>query len=207
MLNDYTLFKIVVIGDEYVGKSSVIQRLCTDKFRTNSSPTIGIDFAIKPMYIGEQCIKLQIWDTAGQERYRAVTQSYYRSADLIVVCYDITNENSFNNVIKWVYDCKKLTRTDRQVPMCLVGTKADLHEERKVKKEDGQKTCKQHGFTHFEECSASTGHTIHELFRVMGEYLYTQNNIDIYTSSTLNSPLPFRLKPQTKPASCNSCAL
>jgi small GTP-binding protein len=205
MLNDCTLFKIVVIGDEYVGKSSVIQRLCTGKFTTNSSSTIGIDFAIKSMYIGEQCIKLQIWDTAGQERYRAVTQSYYRRADLIIVCYDITNEYSFNNIIKWVHDCKKLTHTDRQVPMFLVGTKADLQEGRKVKKEDGQKTCKQHGFSHFQECSASTGHTIQKLFRVAGEYLYTQNTAD--TASTLNSPLPFRVKTQAKAVSCNSCAL
>ena len=94
---DY-LFKLLLIGDSGVGKSSLLLRFSDDTYETNFNSTIGVDFKIKTVDLDDKVIKLQIWDTAGQERFRTITSSYYRGAHGIIVVYDTTDNETFEHV-------------------------------------------------------------------------------------------------------------
>nr|XP_011748032.1 ras-related protein Rab-3A [Macaca nemestrina] len=97
---DY-MFKILIIGNSSVGKTSFLFRYADDSFTPAFVSTVGIDFKVKTIYRNDKRIKLQIWDTAGQERYRTITTAYYRGAMGFILMYDITNEESFNAVQDW----------------------------------------------------------------------------------------------------------
>jgi len=129
--NDYGyLFKVVMIGDSGSGKSSVLLRFADNTFLDNIMSTIGVDFKSQTLKIGEENIKLQIWDTAGQEKYRTITSTYYRAAQGVVLVFDVTSEESFQNTKKWFSDLEKYT--EKSVYKILVGNKADLTDQRKV---------------------------------------------------------------------------
>eukprot|EP01120_Amphizonella_sp_Union-15-10_P004086 TRINITY_DN1461_c0_g1_i1.p1 TRINITY_DN1461_c0_g1~~TRINITY_DN1461_c0_g1_i1.p1 ORF type:complete len:229 (+),score=50.16 TRINITY_DN1461_c0_g1_i1:61-687(+) len=158
--NDY-LFKLLLLGDSGVGKSSVLMRFADNSFTESFISTIGVDFKIKTIEVDKTTIRLQIWDTAGQERFRTITSSYYRGAHGIVVVYDITNQESFTNVQKWLqeierYACENVTRL-------LVGNKSDLINERKVSTEAAKKYSEQMGII-FLETSAKTSDNVEEAF-------------------------------------------
>ena len=127
---DY-LFKLIIIGDSSVGKSCLLIRYTENKFYDNHIATIGVDFKIKNIQLENSLIKLQIWDTAGSSRYDALTTSYYRGADGVVLTFDLTNQESFDNLKKWMEKLDRYTRED--IPKILIGTKSDLIEARKVK--------------------------------------------------------------------------
>merc|ERR1712159_656276 len=98
---DY-LFKLLLIGDSGVGKSCLLFRFADDTYQESYISTIGVDFKIRTVELEGKTIKLQIWDTAGQERFRTITSSYYRGAHGIIVVYDVTDQESFNNVKTWL---------------------------------------------------------------------------------------------------------
>ena len=104
------IFKILLIGDAGVGKSSILLRYTDDSFEEHMASTIGVDFKVKTVCIGGKTLKLTIWDTAGQERFRTLTSSYYRGAHGIIVVYDITNLDSFKNVKRWLEEINKYAR-------------------------------------------------------------------------------------------------
>jgi len=132
--NDFTyLFKVVMIGDSGSGKSSVLLRFADNTFLDNIMSTIGVDFKIRTLKIGEDNVKLQIWDTAGQERFKTITSSYYRGTHGVVLVYDVTNEETYQNIQKWLADVER--STDDSVFKILVGNKADLLDERQVPKQ------------------------------------------------------------------------
>jgi len=125
--NDFTyLFKVVMIGDSGSGKSSVLLRFADNTFLDNIMSTIGVDFKIRTLKIGEDNVKLQIWDTAGQERFKTITSSYYRGTHGVVLVFDVTNEETYQNIQKWLADVER--STDDSVFKILVGNKADLLE-------------------------------------------------------------------------------
>merc|ERR1711862_233277 len=95
-------FKILLIGDSGVGKSCLLLRFADNSWTETHISTIGVDFKIKTLKIGDKTIKLQIWDTAGQERFRIITSSYYRGAQGIILVYDCTDPESFQNVKQWM---------------------------------------------------------------------------------------------------------
>ena len=103
---DY-LFKVLLIGNSSVGKSSLLLRFVDNAWSDLFVPTIGVDFKIKTMTIDSKNVKLQIWDTAGQERFKNITASYYRGAHGILVVYDITDMESFKNINNWLIEIEK----------------------------------------------------------------------------------------------------
>jgi len=129
--HDY-FFKILLIGDSGVGKSCLLLRFADDSWTDSHISTIGVDFKIKTLNCDGKVIKLQIWDTAGQERFRTITSSYYRGAQGIILVFDCTDMESFNNVKQWLgeidrYACENVNKL-------LVGNKVDLVSGRVVDK-------------------------------------------------------------------------
>jgi len=122
---DY-LFILVLIGDSGVGKSCLLLRFADDKWTDSYISTIGVDFKIRTIELDGKTIKLQIWDTAGQERFRTISSTYYRGAHGIIVVYDVTNMESFNNVKRWLTEIDKYAREN--VNKLLVGNKLDMGE-------------------------------------------------------------------------------
>uniref|UniRef100_A0A8C4XJ53 small monomeric GTPase n=1 Tax=Falco tinnunculus TaxID=100819 RepID=A0A8C4XJ53_FALTI len=110
---DY-MFKLLIIGNSSVGKTSFLFRYADDSFTSAFVSTVGIDFKVKTVFKKEKRIKLQIWDTAGQERYRTITTAYYRGAMGFILMYDITNEESFNAV----QDCVFCECQDVSIEVC-----------------------------------------------------------------------------------------
>ena len=129
------IFKILIIGDSSVGKSNILLRFSDGIFHDTFLPTIGVDFKIKNLNLMNQQIKLNIWDTAGQERFKTITATYYKGSHGIIVCYDITDRESFNNVNNWLTEIKK--HAGANVVKFLVGNKCDMEDERVVSKEEG----------------------------------------------------------------------
>jgi len=120
---DY-LIKLLLIGDSGVGKSCLLLRYSDDSFTSSFITTIGIDFKIKSISIGDSKVKLQIWDTAGQERFRTITTAYYRGAMGILLVYDISDESSFSNVRNWMRQIEQ--NAAENVNRILIGNKSDV---------------------------------------------------------------------------------
>mmetsp|Transcript_4291 Transcript_4291/g.5919 ORF Transcript_4291/g.5919 Transcript_4291/m.5919 type:complete len:212 (-) Transcript_4291:292-927(-) len=158
---DYTI-KALLIGDSSVGKSCLLLRYCDDFFQSARISTIGVDFKIKPLEIDEKKVKLQIWDTAGQERFRTMTTAYYRGADGILLIYDVTNRESFDNVSRWVEQIDQHAGTGCH--RVLVANKSDLPPSQwKVSTEEGQELADQFKIPFF-HTSAKTNIGVEEVF-------------------------------------------
>ncbi|KAL1077818.1 hypothetical protein V6Z11_D10G120100 [Gossypium hirsutum] len=120
---DY-LFKLLMIGDSGVGKSSLLLSFTSDSFE-ELSPTIGVDFKVKYINAGDKKLKLAIWDTAGQERFRTLTSSYYRGAQGVIMVYDVTRRETFTNLSDvWAKEIE-LYSTNQDCIKMLVGNKVD----------------------------------------------------------------------------------
>lgn len=123
--NDFKyLFKILVIGDVGVGKTSLIRRFTRGYFAENITSTVGVDLDSRILNIHGDKVKLQCWDTAGQEKYRSITQSYYRNADAVIMVFDLTNRGSFASIPQWLMDVQRYT--SKNAVKVLVGNKTDL---------------------------------------------------------------------------------
>ncbi|KAI9357432.1 ras family-domain-containing protein [Pilaira anomala] len=166
--NPLKKFKLVFLGEQSVGKTSLITRFMYDTFDNTYQATIGIDFLSKTMYLDDRTIRLQLWDTAGQERFRSLIPSYIRDSSVCVVVYDITNRNSFSNTSKWIDDVRAERGTD--VIIVLVGNKTDLNDKRQVTVEEGEKKAKEYNIM-FIETSAKAGYNVKALFRKIGHAL------------------------------------
>lgn len=122
--NHDALVKLIIIGDSGVGKTNILMRFCEADFKENYVATIGVDFKIKILPVDGMKLKLQIWDTAGQERFKNITQTYYKGAGGIILVYSVTDEQSFDNVEKWMHQIADNTSPD--VKKILVANKSDL---------------------------------------------------------------------------------
>lgn len=160
--NPLRKFKLVFLGEQSVGKTSIITRFMYDSFDNTYQATIGIDFLSKTMYLEDRTIRLQLWDTAGQERFRSLIPSYIRDSSVAIVVYDISNANSFHQTSKWIDDVR--TERGSDVLIMLVGNKTDLSDKRQVTTEEGEKKAKELNVM-FIETSAKAGYNVKQLFR------------------------------------------
>ncbi|KAI7998452.1 Ras-related protein RABC2a [Camellia lanceoleosa] len=155
-------FKILLIGDSGVGKSSLLVSFISNSVE-DLAPTIGVDFKIKQLTVGGKRLKLTIWDTAGQEKFRTLTSSYYRGAQGIVLVYDVTRRETFTNLSDvWAKEVD-LYSTNQDCIKMLVGNKVDRESERVVSREEGISLAKEHGCL-FLECSAKTRENVDQCF-------------------------------------------
>ena len=127
-------YKIIIIGDSQVGKTSILKRFVSDTFSTTLRSTIGADFGSKVVNLEGKSINLNIWDTAGQEAFRAITNQYYRQAVGTLIVFDVTDKKTFDNIPNWLADLEK-NSDDKKIIKLLIGNKIDL--ERKVSQEMG----------------------------------------------------------------------
>ena len=168
---DY-LFKYILIGNFGVGKSSLLMRFVDDCWSDNYATTIGVDFKIKTLDLEGKSVKIQIWDTAGQERFRYVVSSCYRGAQGIMMVYDITDLESFQNLTSWLIEIEK--NASKNVYKILVGNKNDLENNRKVTFEQGKEFAEQYGMKFF-ETSAKESTNVHEAFLAMTKEIIQLN--------------------------------
>ncbi|WAR03981.1 RAB35-like protein [Mya arenaria] len=154
------LFKLLIIGDSGVGKSSLLLRFSDNTFSGTYITTIGVDFKIRTIDVNGEKVKLQIWDTAGQERFRTITSTYYRGTHGVVVVYDVSSGESFANVKRWLHEID--TNCD-VVNRILVGNKDDDPDRKVVLTQDAQRFAEQMGIQLF-ETSAKENKNVEEMF-------------------------------------------
>ena len=176
------LFKLILIGDSYVGKSNILLKYLKNQFNENSKTTIGVEFGTKNIIINNKRIKIQIWDTAGQERYRSITSAYYKGAKGALIVYDITRKNTFDNIDKWITDLK--LNGDKNICIIILGNKYDLIDKREINKNDGIKKAEMYK-TAFLETSALNGDNISKAFDELIEQIVI-NNKNIFQDNNKN---------------------
>jgi len=172
-VNPMPKYKLVFLGDIYVGKTSIINRFMYDTFDTNYQATIGIDFLSKTMYLEDRTVRLQLWDTAGQERFRSLIPNYIRDSSVAIIVFDVTNKQTFVNVDKWIEDVRAERGSDALV--IIVGNKVDKVEERSVTFEEGSKKARELDAEYIES-SAKTGDNIKQLFTTVAGALPQANS-------------------------------
>lgn len=154
------LFKLLIIGDSGVGKSSLLLRFADNTFSGSYITTIGVDFKIRTVEIDGEKVKLQIWDTAGQERFRTITSTYYRGTHGVIVVYDVQSAESFVNVKRWLHEIEQNCDIVNKI---LVGNKDDDPEKKVVETADAQKFADQINIRLF-ETSAKENKNVEEMF-------------------------------------------
>jgi len=161
------VFKVVVIGEPGVGKTSLINRFAEAKFKTEYKPTLGANIVIKDVALENNSIKLLIFDIAGQKKLSEVRQLYYKGAQGAIIVYDVTRHNTYNAVSEW---CSELTNNVGEVPRILIANKVDLGDARKVDSDDGNDLAQKLN-CYFFETSAKTGRRVLDAFHNMATEL------------------------------------
>ena len=165
-------YKIVIIGDINVGKTSILSRFRYGSFEPAYMPTLGIDFFTKNLFYEDKTIRLILWDTAGQERFRSLIPSYLKNADCIVIVFDLSNKNSFISLNHWLESAKDNTIEGTIFLIC--GNKSDLKEKRAVTNEEINQYIEKNDLLYV-ECSARNGEGIKELFNTIAKSLGEAN--------------------------------
>merc|ERR1712010_409352 len=161
-------FKLVLLGDSAVGKSSLVLRFVRGQFFEYQESTIGAAFLTQNVSLNDYTVKFEIWDTAGQERYHSLAPMYYRGAAAAVVVYDITNSDSFARAKSWVKELQR--QGSPNIVTALAGNKCDLASKRKVEASEASEYAKDNGLL-FMETSAKTALNVEELFKAIAKKL------------------------------------
>lgn len=163
-------FKMIIIWDSGVGKSSLTLKATKNKFDDFYNATVGFEFYTFNVKIDDKIIKLQIWDTCGQEIYRSLISSFYKNAAIAMIVYSIDREESFKHLEYWINEIKNNSNPTTRI--ILIGNKVDLEEKRQVSKEDGEKLALEHGICDYYETSAKTGFNSQLIFVQSCKILY-----------------------------------
>lgn len=163
------VFKVLLVGDASVGKTSLLQRFADNRYTANYKCTVGIDMRIRSLEISGCRVMLHVWDTAGEERYRSVMGSYYRRVMGIILVFDTTQRRSYNHIDYWLSEIEKHGASD--VKVLLVGSKCDACEQRQVAHETAATFAERKGLNYV-EASAMTGCNVEHLFSKLAVSLY-----------------------------------
>lgn len=176
-------FKLVLLGDSSVGKSSIVTRFVKDQFDLNKESTIGAAFLSQTIKLldnetnDEVAIKFEIWDTAGQERYKSLAPMYYRNSNAAIVVYDLCDADSLSKAIKWVNELKEKLGEDNDCVISMIGNKLDLvledDSKRAITFKEGEDFAIENGL-YFHEVSAKDNIGIKDIFQEIGETLYKE---------------------------------
>ena len=163
-------FKLIFIGDSGVGKSCLTSKAVKNTFEDYYQATVGFEFLTYNLKLNDKVIKMQIWDTCGQEIYKSLITNFYRNSSLAIVTYSIDSKESFVHAENWLNDLRSQANPD--VRIFLVGNKADLEEERKVSKEEGEKYKEDQNLDLFMETSSKTGYNAKNVLIEAAKILY-----------------------------------
>ena len=166
--DNFINFKLIIIGDAGVGKSSILKRAVKNIFEESYQATIGFEFLLMHFQVNDLKIKFQIWDTCGQEMYRSLVQGFYHNTSLALLVYDINKKPTFESLDIWLKDLKQ--HTEQDLPVFIVGNKNDL--DRNVTEEESKEFKKVNNIVYFAECSAKRGYNVKEIFFEAAKYLY-----------------------------------
>jgi len=170
---DFT-FKILLLGDASVGKTSFTKRYCYNIFNPSERLTIGVDFHVKTIELNDTKIKLQIWDVGGEERFRFLLPTYCLGANAAFLLYDITRPSTLDNISEWMTIVRQ---KGGPIPIMLVGSKIDLSKSsRKVPREYGIQIAEKNNMASFVEISAKENVNIDEGFKVLTELTLDKTN-------------------------------
>ena len=168
--------QLLVIGDSCVGKTSLITRYTNGTFKEEYLATVGLDYYSKVEAINNQTINIKLWDTAGQERYKALTQNYFRNAEGVLLTFDVTNTDSFNNLKDWIGSIKtNMEGKNIFLPLIIVGNKIDMEDSREINKEDADKFASDNNYKYF-ETSAKTGEGVDDAIRDLVNQVLNQGD-------------------------------
>ncbi|XP_046878755.1 EF-hand calcium-binding domain-containing protein 4B [Hypomesus transpacificus] len=187
------LFKVVLVGNSSVGKTSLLRSFCEGRFHPATSATVGIDYSVKTLTLDNTQVAMQLWDTVGQERYRSITKQFFRKADGVVVMYDVTMEDSFKAVRPWLANVQEAAG---EVPILLLGNKMDMLAEREVSFKEADMLAQESKVLFF-EVSAYTGYNVAESLTHLARVLKDQED-RVRDTTVLLSALPVKKK-----ACCN----
>eukprot|EP01091_Cochliopodium_minus_P005992 TRINITY_DN1587_c0_g1_i4.p1 TRINITY_DN1587_c0_g1~~TRINITY_DN1587_c0_g1_i4.p1 ORF type:complete len:214 (+),score=52.51 TRINITY_DN1587_c0_g1_i4:20-661(+) len=175
MENSNLIYKIVILGDSGVGKTSILSKYSRDEFNMDTKSTVGVEIATRNILVDNVSITAQIWDTAGQERYRAITKVYYRGVRGALLVYDITQKSSFESIENWLKDLKEGNNTPQEeLVIMIIGNKSDLNSAREVTTSEAKKFAENKGLFFF-ETSASDSSNVQEAFQKIVSEIYLQS--------------------------------
>ncbi|CAF0782621.1 unnamed protein product [Didymodactylos carnosus] len=161
-------FKMVLLGESAVGKSSLVLRFVKGQFHEYQESTIGAAFLTQTVCVDDTTVKLELWDTAGQERYHSLAPMYYRGAQAAIVVYDITNPDTFSRAKVWVKELQR--QAAPEIVIALAGNKADLSQKRQIEVQDAQTYAEENGLI-FMETSAKTAMNVNDIFMAIAKKL------------------------------------
>ncbi|NVM29539.1 MAG: GTP-binding protein [Candidatus Helarchaeota archaeon] len=161
-------FKIVLVGDEAVGKTSLILRYINDSFKENYIPTLGVNFMTKDVNIG-QPVRLITWDIGGQATWKAKLPLYLKGADGAIIVFDLTRRKTFISIENWISKLQEVTGS--KTPFLVVGNKSDLNDLRKIKEKDAKKFLKHQEYNIYFESSAKTGENVDTFFEKIAKVI------------------------------------
>jgi len=164
------LFKLVLVGEVGVGKSSLVLRYTDNTFLNDEVGTIGADFKVKFINVEKKRIKLQIWDTAGQEKFRVMTSSYFGGANAVIIVFDLTDQKSLDAVEKWIKEAQSFADKSKPLHFLIVGNKKDLEKERTVDKDGPRRIADKYNALYC-ETSAKAGTKVDDAFQMIAEQL------------------------------------
>jgi Ras-related protein Rab-1A len=168
--------QLLIIGDSTVGKTSILNKFANGTFNENYLATVGLDNITKDETIDGKNIRIKIWDTAGQERYKALTKGFFNNAEGIMIVFDVTNTETYENLKNWIQSIQTFMGNKmEEIPIIIIGNKIDC-EEREVKTEDAESYCKGQNYPYF-ETSAKTGENIDKTIRFLVKKVI-EGNID-----------------------------
>ena len=179
--------QLLIIGDSSVGKTSLISRYANGTFKEEYLATVGLDYYTKNEIIDNKTIQIKLWDTAGQERFKSLTQNYFRNAEGVLLVYDVTSTESFDNLKYWISSIKdNMKQQDMNIPLIIIGNKIDMEDSREIIKENAEKFAGENNYKYF-ETSAKTGAGVDDAIRELVNQVLKQSGSDEQKQSRNNS--------------------